>query len=56
MKTYECIVYSGNKGNQIIIFVRAYSATNAKMVALTCATQQFGRDAGVVTVVSVKEV
>ena len=27
MKTYECIAHSGNTGKQIIIFVRAYSAS-----------------------------
>ena len=34
MKTYECIVHSGNTGNQIIVFVRAYSVINAKTEAL----------------------
>ena len=38
------------------IFVRAISATNAKMDALTQARQQFGPGAGAVTIVSVKEV
>ena len=55
MKTYECIAHSGNTGKQIVIFVRAYSATNAKMDALDQARQQFGSGAGAVTLISVKE-
>ena len=55
MKTYECIAHSGNTGKQIVIFVRAYSATNAKMDALDPARQQFGSGAGAVTIISVKE-
>ena len=56
MKTYECIAHSGNTGKQSVIFVRAYSATNAKMDALAQARQQFGSGAGAVTIISVKEV
>ena len=56
MKTYECIAHSGNTGKQIVIFVRAISATNAKMDALTQARQQFGSNAGAVTIISSKEV
>lgn len=56
MKTYECIAHSGNTGKQIVIFVRAYSDTNAKMDALAQARQQFGSGAGAVTIISVKEV
>ena len=56
MKTYECIARSGNTGKQIVILVRAYNATNAKMDALVQARQQFGSSAGAVTIISVKEV
>ena len=55
MKTYECIAHSGNTGKQIVIIVRAVSATNAQMDALNQARQQFGSGAGAVTIVSVKE-
>ena len=54
MKTYECIAHSGNTGKQIVIFVRAYSDSSAKMDALKQARQQFGAGAGAVTIVSVK--
>lgn len=54
MKTYECIAHSGNMGKQIVIFVRAISASNAQIDALKQARQQFGSGAGSVTIVSVK--
>ena len=56
MKTYECIAHSGNTGEQIVIFVRAASTSNAHAEALKQARQQFGSGAGAVSVVSVKEV
>ena len=56
MKTYECIARSGNTGKQIVLFVRAYGASNARMDALQQARQQFGSGAGSVTIISVKEV
>ena len=56
MKTYECIAHSGNTGKQIVIFVRAYSASSARADALVQARQQFGSGAGAVTIVSCKEV
>ena len=56
MKTYECIAHSGNTGKQIVLFVRAYSVSNAQMDALKQARQQFGPGAGSVTIVSCKEV
>ena len=56
MKTYECIAHSGNTGKQIVIFVRAISDSNAQMDALKQARQQFGSDAGSVTIVSIKEI
>ena len=34
MKTYECIAHSGNTGKQIVLFVRAYSASSARADAL----------------------
>ena len=55
MKTYECIAHSGNTG-QIVIFVRAYSASSARADALVQARAQFGSGAGAVTIVSVKEI
>ena len=54
MKTYECIAHNGNTGKQIVIFVRAFTATNARADALIQARQQFG--SGPVTIISVKEV
>lgn len=54
MKTYECIAHSGNTGKQIVIFVRAISASNAQIDALKQARQQFGSGTGSVTIVSVK--
>lgn len=56
MKTYECIAHSGNTGKQIVIFVRAVDSTNARMIALPQARQQFGSGAGAVTIISCKEV
>ena len=56
MKTFECVAHSGNTGKQIVIFVRAYTATNARADALIQARQQFGSGAGAVTIISVKEV
>ena len=56
MKTFECIAHSGNTGKQIVIMVRAVSASTAKTEALNQARQQFGSGAGAVTIVSVKEV
>ena len=34
MRTYECIAHSGNTGKQIVIFVRAASASNEHSEAL----------------------
>ena len=56
MKTYECIAHSGNTGKQIVLFVRAYSASSARTDALIQARQRFGPGAGSVTIVSCKEV
>lgn len=56
MKTYECIARSGNTGKQIVIFIRAYSASSARANALVQARQQFGNGAGAVTIISCKEV
>ena len=56
MKTYECIARSGNTGKQIVLFVRAVSASNAQMDALKQARQQFGSGAGAVFIESVKEI
>ena len=54
MKTYECIAHSGNTGKQIVIFVRAVSASSAHAEAWKQAKQQFG--SGAISIVSVKEV
>jgi hypothetical protein len=56
MKTYECIAHSGNTGKQIVIFIRAYSASSAKAEALIQARQQFGSSGGAVTIISCREV
>ena len=40
MKTYECVAHSGNTGKQIVLFVRAYSASSARADALVQARQQ----------------
>ena len=53
MKTYECIAHSGKTGKQIVLFVRAFSASNARAYALKQAREHF--DSGPVTVVSCKE-
>ena len=55
MKTFECIAKSGNTGKEIVIFVRAVDASQAKMNALVQARQQFGSGAGSVTIVGCKE-
>lgn len=55
MKTYECIARSGNTGKQIVIFIRAYSASSAHAEALKQARAQFGPGAGAVIIDSVKE-
>jgi hypothetical protein len=55
MKTFECIAKSGNTGKEIVIFVRAIDASQAKMNALVQARQQFGSSAGSVTIVGCKE-
>jgi hypothetical protein len=55
MKTYECIAHSGNTGKQIVLFVRAYSASSARADALVQARQQFGSGAGSVTIIGCKE-
>ena len=56
MKTFECIAKSGNTGKEIVLFVRAVTASNARMDALIQARQQFGSSGGGVTIKSVKEV
>jgi hypothetical protein len=55
MKTYECIAHNGKNGKQIVIFIRAVDATQAKMNALIQARQQFGPGAGAVTIIGCKE-
>jgi hypothetical protein len=55
MKTYECVARSGNTGKEIVIFVRAYSASSARADALVQAGQQFGSSGGSITVISCKE-
>jgi hypothetical protein len=55
MKTFECIAKSGNTGKEIVIFIRAVDASQAKMNALVQARQQFGGGAGSVTIVGCKE-
>jgi hypothetical protein len=55
MKTYECIVHNGKNGKQIVIFIRAFGSTNARMDALIQARQQFGSGAGAVTIIGCKE-
>lgn len=56
MKTFECIAHSGNTGKQIVLYVRAYSASSARADALIQARQQFGSSGGAVTIISCKEV
>lgn len=53
MKTYQCIAKSGNTGKEIVIMVRAMSESNARMDALQQARQQFGSNAGSVTIIRV---
>ena len=55
MKTFECIAHSGKTGKQIVLFVRAVSASNARADALLQARQQFGNDGGGVTILRVTE-
>lgn len=55
MKTFECIAKSGNTGREIVIFIRAVDASQAKMNALVQARQQFGSGAGSVTIISCNE-
>lgn len=55
MKTFECIAKSGNTGKEIVVFVRAVDASQAKMNALVQARQQFCSGAGSVTIVGCKE-
>ena len=54
MKTYECIAHSGNTGKQIVLFIRAFSASSARADALKQARERFG--SGPVTIISCKEV
>jgi hypothetical protein len=54
MKTFECIAKSGNTGKEIVIFIRAVDASQAKMNALVQARQQLGSGAGSVTIVGCK--
>ena len=59
MKTYECIAHSGATGKQIVLFIRAYTASNARAEALIQAREQFARlqfSTGSVTIISCKEV
>ena len=46
---------SGNMGNEIIIYVRAVSASSAKADALIQVRAHFGSGGGDVTVISCKE-
>ena len=55
MKTFECIAKSGNTGKEIVLYIRAVTASNARMDALIQARQQFGSSGGGVTIISVKE-
>ena len=55
MKTFECVAHSGNTGKQIVLFVRAFSASTAQMDALKQSRQQFGSSGGSVTIISCKE-
>ena len=55
MKTFECIAHSGKNGKEIVIFVRAIDASQAKMNALAQARQQFGNNAGSVSIIKCKE-
>jgi hypothetical protein len=55
MKTFECIAKSGSTGKEIVIFIRAVDASQAKMNALVQARQQFGNRAGSVTIIKCKK-
>ena len=55
MKTYECIAKSGKNGKEIVILIRAVDASQAKMNALVQARQQFGNNAGSVTIIKCNE-
>ena len=54
MKMYECIAHSGLNGKQIVLFVRAFTASTARADALIQVRQQFGSGAGAVTGISGK--
>ena len=56
MKTYECIARSGSTGKQIVLLIRAVSASNAQMDALKQARQLFGSRSGAVFVDKVTEI
>jgi hypothetical protein len=56
MKTFECIAHNGANGKQIVLFVRAFTASTARADALLQARAQFGSSAGAVTIISCKEV
>ena len=53
MKTYVCIAHSGNTGKEIVLFVRAFSASSARADALEQARKHFG--SGPVSIVNCKE-
>lgn len=55
MKTFECVAKSGKTGKEIIIIIRAIDASQAKMNALVQARQQFGNNAGSVTIIECRE-
>ena len=59
MKTFECIAHNGANGKQIVLFVRAFTASTARADALQQAKEQFARQqftTGAVTIISCKEV
>ena len=56
MKTFECIAHSGSTGKQIVLYVRAISASSAKADALKQAREQFGPRGGAVSIVRCREV
>ena len=56
MKTFECIAHNGANGKQIVLFVRAFTASTARADALIQARAQFGSGAGAVTIISCKEI
>ena len=55
MKTFECIAHHGSTGKQIVLYIRAVSASSARAEALLQARRQFG-SIGNVTVISCKEI